>query len=63
MGLPHTPPEVSEVGALQGALEGAACSAALRDSLDAFIARYVSSWPCWRQPSGPPEGRGAFFAD
>jgi len=36
-GLPHTPPKVSGVGVPQGALEGAAFSAALRDSLDAFI--------------------------
>jgi len=37
VGLPHTPPQVSGVGAPQGALEGNACSAALRDSRDAFI--------------------------
>jgi len=37
MGLPHTPPQVSGVGAPQGTLEGDAFSAALRDSLDAFI--------------------------
>jgi len=37
VGLPHTPPQVSGVGALQGAPEGDAFSAALRDSLDAFI--------------------------
>jgi len=36
-GLPHIPPQVSGVGVLQGALEGDAFSAALRDSLDAFI--------------------------
>jgi len=36
-GLPHTPPQVSGVGVLQGALEGDAFSAALRDSLDALI--------------------------
>ena len=36
-GLPHTPPQVSGVGVPQGALEGGAFSAALRDSLDAFI--------------------------
>jgi len=36
-GLPHTPPKVSGVGVPQGALEGDAFSAALRDSLDAFI--------------------------
>jgi len=36
-GLPHTPPQVSGVGVPQGALEGDAFSAALRDSQDAFI--------------------------
>jgi len=36
-GLPHTPPQVSRVGAPQGALKEDAFSAALRDSLDAFI--------------------------
>jgi len=36
-GLPHTPPQVSGVRVPQGALEGDAFSAALRDSLDAFI--------------------------
>jgi len=36
-GLPHTPPQVSGVGVSQGDLEGDAFSAALRDSLDAFI--------------------------
>jgi len=36
-GLPHTPPQVSGVEVPQGALEGGAFSAALRDSLDAFI--------------------------
>jgi len=36
-GLPHTPPQVSWVGVPQKALEGDAFSAALRDSLDAFI--------------------------
>jgi len=36
-GLPHTPTQVSAVGVPQGALEGDAFSAALRDSLDAFI--------------------------
>jgi len=36
-GLPHTPPQVSGVGVAQGVLEGDAFSAALRDSLDAFI--------------------------
>jgi len=35
--LPHEPPQVSGVGAPQLALEGDAFSAALRDSLDAFI--------------------------
>jgi len=37
VGLPHTPPQVSGVGASQGALEGDAFSAALRDSLDDVI--------------------------
>jgi len=36
-GLPHTPPQVSGFGVPQGALEGDAFSAALRDSLNAFI--------------------------
>jgi len=36
-GLPHTPPQVSGVGVPQGALEGDAFLAALRESLDAFI--------------------------
>ena len=36
-GLPHTPPQVSGVGVPQGALEGDAFSASLRESLDAFI--------------------------
>jgi len=36
-GLPHTPPQVSGVGVPQGALEEDAFSAAVRDSLDAFI--------------------------
>jgi len=36
-GLPHIPPQVRGVGVPQGALEGDAFSAALRDSLDAFI--------------------------
>jgi len=36
-GLPHTPPKVSGVGDPQRAMEGDAFSAALRDSLDAFI--------------------------
>jgi len=35
--LPHTPPQGSGVGVPQGALEGDAFSAALRESLDAFI--------------------------
>jgi len=39
VGLPHTPPHVSRVGAPQRALEGDACSAALRDSLDAFFSQ------------------------
>jgi len=37
VGLPHTPPQVSGVGARQGSLEKDAISAAPRDSLDAFI--------------------------
>jgi len=37
VGLPYTSPQVSGVGVPQGALEGHAFSAALRDSLDAFI--------------------------
>jgi len=37
VGLPHTPPQVSGVGVPQGALEGDAVSAVLRDSLVAFI--------------------------
>jgi len=37
VGLPHTPPKVSRVGAPQGDLEGDAFAAALLDSLDAFI--------------------------
>jgi len=37
VGLPHTPPQGGGVGAPQGALEGDAFSATLRDSLDAFI--------------------------
>jgi len=36
-GLPHTPPQVSEVGFPQGALERDDFSAALRDSMDALI--------------------------
>jgi len=36
-GLPHKPPQVSGVGVPQGAFEGDAFSAALRDALDAFI--------------------------
>jgi len=36
-GLPHTPPQASGVGVPQGALEGDAFSAALQESLDAFI--------------------------
>jgi len=36
-GLRHTPPQVSGVGVQQGALEGDAFSAALRDSLDVLI--------------------------
>jgi len=36
VGLPHTPPQVSGVRAPQGALEGDAFSAALRDSLGAY---------------------------
>jgi len=38
--LPHTPPQVSGVGVPQGALEGDAFSAALWDSLDAFISPF-----------------------
>jgi len=36
-GLPHKPPQVSGVGVPQGALEEDAFSAALRESLDAFL--------------------------
>jgi len=36
-GLPHTPLQVSGDGVPQGALKEGACSAALQDSLDAFI--------------------------
>jgi len=62
-GLPHIPPQVSGVGVPQRALERDAFSAALRDSLDAFISLYMNGCLSCRQPLGPPDGQGAVVAD
>jgi len=62
-GLPHTPPQVSGVVVRQGALEEGAVSAALRDSLVAFVSLYMNVCLSWRQPLGPPDGHGVVVAD